>query len=153
LTKLGAQVRLCGPATLVPNEMKTAFGNKVDVTYNMKDALDGADVAYVLRLQLERQQENLFPSLREYHEFYGLDAKKLSWAKKDCLVMHPGPMNRGVEIDSSVADGPQSVILDQVTNGIAVRMAVMYLLAGTTDAMPPRVKNIVGSETLPGKAD
>jgi hypothetical protein len=72
----------------------------------MKEALEGADVAYVLRLQLERQQENLFPSLREYHEFYGLDDKKLSWAKKDCLVMHPGPMNRGVEISSSVADGP-----------------------------------------------
>ncbi|HVO33434.1 MAG TPA: aspartate carbamoyltransferase catalytic subunit [Elusimicrobiota bacterium] len=131
LTKLGARVRLCGPATLIPQEMRTAFGNEVEVTYNLKDALDGADVAYVLRLQLERQQENLFPSLREYHEFYGLDAKKLAWAKKDCLVMHPGPMNRGVEIDSSVADGPQSVILDQVTNGIAVRMAVLYLLAGS----------------------
>lgn len=134
LTKMGAKVRLCGPATLVPAEMKTAFGNNVEVTYNMKEALDGADVAYVLRLQLERQQENLFPSLREYNEFYGLDAKKLSWAKKDCLVMHPGPMNRGVEIASSVADGPQSVILDQVTNGIAVRMAVMYLLAGSSEA-------------------
>jgi aspartate carbamoyltransferase catalytic subunit len=96
----------------------------------MKEALDGADVAYVLRLQLERQQEHLFPSLREYHEFYGLDAKKLAWAKKDCIVMHPGPMNRGVEIASPVADGPQSVILDQVTNGIAIRMAIMYLLSG-----------------------
>ena len=136
LTKLGAQVRLCGPATLVPAEMRTAFGRNVEVTYNMKEALDGADVVYVLRLQLERQQENLFPSLREYHEFYGLDAKKLSWAKKDALVMHPGPMNRGVEIDSAVADGPQSVILDQVTNGIAVRMAVMYLLAGSTSPLP-----------------
>lgn len=131
LTKLGATVRLCGPATLVPSEMRTAFGSNVHVTYNMKEALDGADVAYVLRLQLERQQENLFPSLREYHEFYGLDLKKLSWAKKDCLVMHPGPMNRGVEIASAVADGPQSVIVDQVTNGIAVRMAVLYLLAGS----------------------
>lgn len=152
LTKLGANVRLCGPATLIPAEMKTAFGNKVDVTYNMKDALDGADVAYVLRLQLERQQENLFPSLREYHEFYGLDAKKLSWAKKDCLVMHPGPMNRGVEIDSSVADGPQSVILDQVTNGIAVRMAVMYLLTGSTEVMPPNsVKNLLGSDPTSGR--
>jgi aspartate carbamoyltransferase catalytic subunit len=136
LTKMGAKVRLCGPATLVPSEFRTAFGNQVDVTYNMKEALDGADVAYVLRLQLERQQENLFPSLREYHEFYGLDAKKLSWAKKDCLVMHPGPMNRGVEIASAVADGPQSVILDQVTNGIAVRMAVLYLLAGSSQALP-----------------
>jgi aspartate carbamoyltransferase catalytic subunit len=152
LTKLGAQVRLCGPATLVPGEMKTAFGNKVDVTYNMKEALDGADVVYVLRLQLERQQENLFPSLREYHEFYGLDAKKLSWAKKDCLVMHPGPMNRGVEIDSSVADGPQSVILDQVTNGIAVRMAVLYLLAGSSEAAPLRgAKGLSGSDPMPGK--
>jgi aspartate carbamoyltransferase catalytic subunit len=133
LTKMGARVRLCGPATLVPTEMRTAFGAGVEVTYNIKEALDGADVAYVLRLQLERQQENLFPSLREYHEFYGLDSKKLAWAKKDCLVMHPGPMNRGVEIDSDVADGPQSVILDQVTNGIAVRMAVLYLLAGSSE--------------------
>jgi aspartate carbamoyltransferase catalytic subunit len=138
LTKLGANVRLCGPATLVPSEMRTAFGERVEVTYNMKEALDGADVAYVLRLQLERQQENLFPSLREYHEFYGLDLKKLSWAKKDCLVMHPGPMNRGVEIASAVADGPQSVILDQVTNGIAVRMAVLYLLGSGTEAPPVR---------------
>jgi len=134
LTKLGAHVRLCGPATLVPSEMRTAFGADVEVTYNIKEALEGADVAYVLRLQLERQQENLFPSLREYHDFYGLDAKKLGWAKKDCIVMHPGPMNRGVEIDSAVADGPQSVILDQVTNGIAVRMAVMYLLAGSPES-------------------
>ena len=136
LTKLGANVRLCGPATLVPQEMRTAFGSQVEVTYNMKDALDGADVAYVLRLQLERQQEHLFPSLREYNEFYGLDAKKLSWAKKDCLDMHPGPMNRGVEISSEVADGPQSAILDQVTNGIAVRMAVCIFLAGSGSAIP-----------------
>src|ERR1700689_1377015 len=151
LTKLGAKVRLCGPATLIPQGMQSAFGSNVEVTYNMKEALDGADVAYVLRLQLERQQENLFPSLREYHEFYGLDAKKLSWAKKDCLVMHPGPMNRGVEIASDVADGPQSVILDQVTNGIAVRMAVLYLLAGSSEGAPPRVAKNVGSETLPGR--
>src|ERR1700733_13255691 len=146
LTKLGARVRLCGPATLVPAEMRTAFGNSVDVTYNTKEALDGADVAYVLRLQLERQQENLFPSLREYHEFYGLDAKKLSWAKKDCLVMHPGPMNRGVEISSDVADGPQSVILEQVTNGIAVRMAVLYLLAGSEEALGSRSSRVVPAE-------
>jgi len=130
LTKMGANVRLCGPATLVPQEMRSAFGKSVSVTYQVKEALDGADVAYVLRLQTERQLDHLFPSLREYHEFYGLDARKLAWAKKDCIVMHPGPMNRGVEIASPVADGPQSVILDQVTNGIAVRMAVMYLLAG-----------------------
>ncbi len=133
LTKMGAKVRLCGPATLIPQDMRTAFGKNVDVTYNMKEALEGADVAYVLRLQTERQQENLFPSLREYNEFYGLDLKKLAWAKKDCMVMHPGPMNRGIEIASAVADGPQSVILDQVTNGIAVRMAVMYLLSGSTE--------------------
>jgi len=130
LTKMGANVRLCGPATLVPPAMRTAFGSPVHVTNDMKEALDGADVVYVLRLQLERQKEHLFPSLREYHQYYGLDARKLAWAKKDALVMHPGPMNRGVEIASAVADGTQSVILDQVTNGIAVRMAVMYLLAG-----------------------
>jgi aspartate carbamoyltransferase catalytic subunit len=149
LTKLGANVRLCGPATLVPSEMRTAFGERVEVTYNMKEALDGADVAYVLRLQLERQQEHLFPSLREYHEFYGLDTKKLSWAKKDCMVMHPGPMNRGVEIASNVADGPQSVILDQVTNGIAVRMATLYLLAGSSFE-PARPAAANGSETARG---
>lgn len=141
LTKLGANIRLCGPATLVPAEMRTAFGSPIEVTYNMKDALDGADVVYVLRLQLERQQEALFPSLREYHDFYGLDLKKLAWAKKDALVMHPGPMNRGVEIDSAVADGPQSVILDQVTNGIATRMAVLYLLAGSGDLPAPRASH------------
>jgi aspartate carbamoyltransferase catalytic subunit len=147
LTKLGANVRLCGPATLVPQEMRTAFGSQVEVTYNMKEALDGADVAYVLRLQLERQQEHLFPSLREYNEFYGLDAKKLSWAKKDCIVMHPGPMNRGVEISSDVADGPQSVILDQVTNGIAVRMAVLYLLAGSGSQIPAPAEKIAERKT------
>src|SRR5437773_559400 len=145
LTKLGAHVRLCGPATLIPQDMKAAFGDHVEVTYNMKEALDGADVAYVLRLQLERQQEHLFPSLREYNEFYGLDDKKLSWAKKDCLVMHPGPMNRGVEIASSVADGPQSVILDQVTNGIAIRMAALYLLAGSEGAPPEHTIKAAGT--------
>ncbi len=152
LTKMGAKVRLCGPATLVPQEMKTAFGKNVEVTYNMKEALDGADVVNVLRLQLERQQENLFPSLREYHEFYGLDAKKLAWAKKDCMVMHPGPMNRGVEISSAVADGPQSVILDQVTNGIAVRMAVMYLLAGSQGSAPIRLNPRAITEKGEGRA-
>ncbi len=136
LTKLGANVRLCGPATLIPQDMKAAFGDHIQITYNMKEALEGADVAYVLRLQMERQQENLFPSLREYNEFYGLDEKKLSWAKKDCLVMHPGPMNRGVEISSGVADGPQSAILEQVTNGIAIRMAVLYLLSGSSGQAP-----------------
>ncbi len=153
LTKLGANVRLCGPATLIPTEMKTAFGSSVTVTYNMKEALDGADVVNVLRLQLERQQENLFPSLREYHEFYGLDAKKLSWAKMDCMVMHPGPMNRGVEIDSAIADGPQSVILEQVTNGIAVRMAVMYLLAGSIEAIGKTSLRAQPGEGLSGRME
>lgn len=131
LLKLGAHVTVCGPATLVPRDLDSSFGGKIAVTHDLKEALEGADAVNVLRLQLERQKEHLIPSLREYAEFYGLTVHTLSLAKKDCLVMHPGPMNRGVEISNEVADGAQSVILEQVTNGIAIRMAVLYLLAGT----------------------
>lgn len=127
LTKLGAKVTVCAPATLIPKEIERLG---VKVTYNLREALNGAEVINVLRLQLERQKEHLFPSLEEYTEFYGLDSEKLSWANRSCLVLHPGPMNRGIEISSEVADGVQSVILEQVTNGIAIRMAVLYLLAG-----------------------
>ena len=98
--------------------------------YNLKDALADADVINLLRIQLERQQRGYFPSLGEYSRFFGIHPETLRYIKKDALIMHPGPINRGVEIDSAVADGPQSVILEQVTNGLAVRMAVLFLVAG-----------------------
>ena len=126
LKKLKARVTVCGPPTLIPPDID-AMG--VNICYELVDALHGADAVNVLRIQSERQQENLFPSLAEYFATYGLTWDKLAKAEPDCLVLHPGPMNRGVEIASDVADGPQSVILDQVTNGVAVRMAVLKLLA------------------------
>jgi aspartate carbamoyltransferase catalytic subunit len=121
----GARIRLIGPPTLVP-EMK---GYDVDVLHDMDEGLRDADVVMMLRIQMERQGRGFFPSTQEYFRYWGLDMKRLRRAGKDALVMHPGPMNRGIEISSEVADSPQSVILDQVTNGIAVRMAVMYLLS------------------------
>jgi aspartate carbamoyltransferase catalytic subunit len=127
LTKLGAKVRLCAPPTLIP------FGIEkmgVEIYHDLNEALEGTDVVYVLRLQLERQKKNLFPTIREYSMLYGVNSERLKRAKKDALVMHPGPMNRGVEISSGVADGTASVIDEQVTNGVAVRMAVLYLLQG-----------------------
>lgn len=127
LKKMGAEVRVCAPATLIPKEIEMMG---VEVFYNLNKALKDVDVIYTLRIQLERQEGPLLPSLREYTEFYGITNERLKYAKEDCLVMHPGPMNRGVEISGEVADGKRSVILDQVTNGIAVRMAVLYLLAG-----------------------
>ncbi len=130
LTKLGARVTLCGPATLIPPGLRETFGSNVRVSYRLEEALEGADIINVLRLQRERQEGHFFPSLREYTEFYGLNADRLRLAKPDCLVLHPGPMNRGIEISSEVADGPRSMILEQVTNGIAVRMAVLYLFSG-----------------------
>lgn len=138
LTKLGARVTVCGPPTLVPPIMET-FG--VKVSYHLKECLHKADVLIALRLQLERQQEIYIPSFREYTKLYGIDQEKLKLAPKDCILMHPGPVNRGVELSAEVADGPQSVILDQVTNGIAVRMAVLYLVAGAKDKekAPPAV--------------
>ncbi|HHW18150.1 MAG TPA: aspartate carbamoyltransferase catalytic subunit [Firmicutes bacterium] len=127
LTKMGAEVSVAGPNTLLPPEIE-ALGVKA---YNrVEDAVEGADVVYVLRLQLERQTKSLFPSKREYHDFFGLDRKKLRYAKEDAIVMHPGPMNRGVEISTDVADSPRSVILDQVVSGVAVRMAALYLILG-----------------------
>ena len=127
LAMLGARVRLVGPRTLLPAEADR-FG--VEVHTDMHQGLKDADIVMMLRLQLERMGGAFIPSPREYFRFYGLDREKLAWAKPGALVMHPGPMNRGVEIDSEVADGPHSVILPQVTNGVAVRMAVLYLLAG-----------------------
>lgn len=127
LLKLGAQVAVCGPPTLVPRGIEElgVLGFK-----RVEEAIEWADVLNVLRLQLERMQAGYIPSLREYNRFFGISVKRLEAAPRDILILHPGPMNRGVEIDSHVADGPHSVILRQVTNGVAVRMAVLYLLAG-----------------------
>jgi len=127
LTKLGAQVRLIGPSTLIPPGIERLG---VDVFYSIEEGIRGVDVVMTLRLQLERQTKGFLPSSEEYFNLYGLTMERLKLAKEDAIVMHPGPMNRGVEIDTEVADSPQSVILEQVTNGIAVRMAVLYLLSG-----------------------
>ena len=128
LTTLGvSEIRVVGPKTLIPAGIDT-FG--VHVYHNLQEALVGADVIIMLRLQKERMQGALLPSENEYYRYYGLTEKKLSFAKPDAIVMHPGPINRGVEIASSIADGPQSVILEQVTNGIAIRMAVMSQALG-----------------------
>jgi aspartate carbamoyltransferase catalytic subunit len=128
LTKLGAHVTLCGPRTLIPGSFAD-YG--VAISYDLKEAIRDADVINLLRIQLERQQRNLFPSIREYRLLYQINEQRLTLAKPDVLIMHPGPINRGVEITQEVADGPHSVILEQVTNGVAVRMAVLYLLAGS----------------------
>jgi len=127
LTKMGAVVCACGPATLLPPGLEELG---VRVTTQMDDALEGADVVMMLRVQHERMHGLFLPSVREYFALFGLTPERLQRAAPDAIVMHPGPMNRGVEIDSAVADGPWSVILDQVANGVAVRMAVLYLLAG-----------------------
>ncbi len=126
LSKMGASVVLCGPPTLIPPGIEAM----APVTYRIDAAIEGADVVMMLRLQMERMSGGFFPTTREYHRHFGLTEERVRRAKKDVLVMHPGPMNRGVEIASEVADGPYSVILDQVTNGVAVRMAVLYLLLG-----------------------
>lgn len=125
LTKMGARVLVCGPPTLLPSHMQEL---PVTVSVRLEPVIPLADVIMVLRLQKERQGQGLLPSLREYATYYGIDRKKLVQAKPDVLIMHPGPMNRGVEISPEVADGPHSVILDQVSNGVAVRMALLYLL-------------------------
>ena len=126
LSKMGAQVVLCGPPTVIPPGIEGV----APVTYQIEEAIEGADAIMMLRIQLERMSGGFFPTLREYHRRFGLTEERARRAKKDVLIMHPGPLNRGVEIASEVADGPYSVILDQVTNGVAVRMAVLYLLLG-----------------------
>lgn len=130
LQKMGANVKVCGPLTLIPKYI-TSLG--VEVITDLKKALNWCDVAIMLRIQLERQDIKYFPSLREYTMLYGLDKQLLDSLKKKITIMHPGPINRGVEITSDVADSKQSVILEQVENGVAVRMAVLYLLAGKID--------------------
>jgi aspartate carbamoyltransferase catalytic subunit len=130
LTRLGAAVRVAGPRTMVPPEI-VELG--VEVSYSLDQAIRDADVVMMLRLQLERQRRFLFPSLGEYARLFGLTPARLELAKPDAIVLHPGPMNRGVEITSEVADGPRSVILEQVGQGVAVRMAALYLLAGARE--------------------
>lgn len=131
LQKLGAEVLLCGPPTLIPKFVST-LGVKVE--YNLMKALEWCDVANMLRIQLERQDIKYFPSLREYSMQYGLTKQRLNSLKKKITIMHPGPINRGVEITSDVADSDQSIILDQVENGVAIRMAVLYLLAAKQES-------------------
>ena len=127
LLKLGAKVTLCGPATLVPRVFEQ-MGCRV--TYNVQEAIEGADIINLLRIQHERQRKSMFPSLGEYTSLFSLNKQRLEMTKPDVLIMHPGPINRGVEIDSDVADCGRSVILEQVTNGLAVRMAVLFLING-----------------------
>jgi aspartate carbamoyltransferase catalytic subunit len=129
LKKMGAEVIVCGPPTLIPKYTEEAFGIRVE--YNLRKALEWCDVANVLRIQLERQNQVLFSSLREYNLAYGINRKLLESLPKEIVIMHPGPINRGVELDSDVADGNQSIILQQVENGVAVRMAVLYLLSNS----------------------
>lgn len=131
LQKLGAEVMVCGPPTLIPKEI-SLLG--VSVEYDVKKALEWCDVANILRIQLERQDIKYFPSLREYALFFGVNRELLDGLKKEIVIMHPGPINRGVEITSDVADSKQSLILQQVENGVAIRMAILYLLAGKPNA-------------------
>jgi len=128
LKKMGAEVTVCGPPTLIPKYIAEAFDVRVE--YDLRKTLNWCDVANVLRIQLERQNQVLFSSLREYNLVYGINKKLLDSLSKRIVIMHPGPINRGVELDSDVADSDQSIILQQVENGVAVRMAVLYLLAG-----------------------
>ncbi len=127
LNKLGAEVRVCGPPTLIPPRIENMG---VKVFYSIERALRGVDIIMMLRIQRERQNKGLLPSLSEYREFFSLTEERISLAKKDALIMHPGPVNRGIEIPAKVADSERSIILNQVTNGIAVRMAILYLLLG-----------------------
>jgi len=130
LTKMGAKVRFIGPSTLIPPEAKDL---PVEVFTDLDEGLDGVDVVNILRIQLERMKKGLFPSVREYAKLYGMTRERLKLAKDDAIVMHPGPMNRGVEIMADVADCAESVVIEQVTNGVAVRMAMLYLLLGGAD--------------------
>ena len=126
LQKMGATVKVCGPPTLIPKHIDSLG---VEVSYDVRDTLEWCDVANVLRIQLERQNIKYFPSLREYTQYYGINRQMLNDLRKEVVIMHPGPINRGVELSSDVADSKQSIILQQVENGVAVRMAVLYLLA------------------------
>ncbi len=131
LKKMGAEVTVCGPPTLIPKYIREAFN--INVSYDLRETLQWCDVANVLRIQLERQNQVLFSSLREYSLAYGINRRMLDDLHKEIVIMHPGPINRGVELDSDVADSKQSIILQQVENGVAVRMAVLYLLSNRTN--------------------
>lgn len=152
LTKLGARVRVAGPGTLVPQNFGEIAERNLRVESSVETALDGADVVVVLRIQRERQTNVYLPSLREYAVHYGLNRRRLEQAKPDAIVMHPGPMNRGIEIASDVADGARSLILDQVANGLAVRMAILYLLAGASATNSHSSNSTLSSSSAP-KAD
>lgn len=130
LTKMGVEVTLCGPPTMMPVGVEKLGDGKVLIEPHLRSAISQADAVMVLRIQLERQQTRLFPSLQEYFEVYGITSEVLEHSPEHCIIMHPGPMNRGVEISQEVADGDRAVILEQVTNGVAVRMAVLFLIAG-----------------------
>ena len=138
LTKLGAKVTVCGPSTLMPMDVKRMG---VDVNFDVNEVIKESDALIILRLQMERQKDKFLPSLREYAKEFGINQEKLENAKKNILIMHPGPTNRGLELSAEVADGEHSVILEQVTNGVAVRMAVLYLLLGTKE-METEVTNV-----------
>jgi len=129
LTKMGAQVCVAGPATMIPRGIERMG---VVVHMRIEEAIRDADIVMMLRIQTEREKQNIFPSLREYAQYFSLNRKNIGLARKDVLIMHPGPINRGVEISPDIADGPHSIILEQVTNGVAVRMALLYLLTGGT---------------------
>jgi aspartate carbamoyltransferase catalytic subunit len=143
LKKLGAEVAVCGPRSLLPNAIDDLG---VLVFTRIEQAIEWADALNILRLQLERMQAGYIPSLREYNRVFGVSRERLERAPRDILILHPGPMNRGVEIDSDVADGPHSVILDQVTNGVAIRMAVLYLLAGGRPELAEAAKGGSGGD-------
>lgn len=140
LTSLGASVSVSGPGTLVPKDFAELVERGLSIERRIEDAIEGADVVMILRIQRERQSSAFFPSMREYAVHYGLHLEHLKLAAQDAIVMHPGPMNRGIEISSEVADGSRSLILDQVSNGVAVRMAILYLLAGGARAAGPEVE-------------
>ena len=139
LTKMGAHVTVAGPATMIPSDIEQY---NVDVSYDIRKVIPQSDVLMMLRIQRERQEQSLFPSLREYARFFGLNKETMKDAKKDVVILHPGPVNRGVEIAPEIADGPHSVILDQVANGVSIRMALLYLLCGGNEENPkPKKQN------------
>ena len=137
LAKLGAKITLVGPATLIPNDLKKLYPEQIDISHDLDATLPTVDVVNMLRIQFERLTSAAFPSVREYSRFFGLTRERLTQAKPNLLVLHPGPMNRGLEITSDVADGPNSAILRQVTNGLAVRMATLYLCVGANTKTEP----------------
>ena len=132
MIKLGANVTLCGPPHLIPKDI-IELG--VQVNYNIDEVIEWADALNILRIQRERMGVGIIPSVREYRKFYGITHERLLYHKKDIVIMHPGPVNRGVEIDSIVADGDQAIILNQVLNGVAIRMSILYLLLGSNESV------------------